>query len=99
MAALEQAKLASEAGEVPVGAVIVRDGQLVASAHNETRQRKSPLAHAEIICMERAALALGAWRLLDCSMYITTEPCPMCAGELLSHRPLKSLICVLSWTL
>ena len=79
--ALEQARKASSAGEVPIGAVIVRDGRVLAAAHNETGMRNSPLAHAEIICMERAAEAIGAWRLLDCSIYVTTEPCPMCAGD------------------
>ena len=60
-------------------------------AHNLTRTRGSPLAHAEIVCMELAAQRLGAWRLLDCTLYVTTEPCPMCAGAILQAR-LKRLV-------
>ena len=80
--AIEQAKVAYAEGEVPIGAIIV-DGnsRLLASGHNETIMRNSPLAHAEIICIERAAQAIGAWRMLDCTIYVTTEPCPMCAGD------------------
>jgi tRNA(adenine34) deaminase len=80
-AAISLARAASEAGEVPVGAVLVDpEGRVVAAAHNETLGRNSPLAHAEMICLEQAAQSLGAWRLLGCTLYVTCEPCPMCAG-------------------
>ena len=68
-------------GEVPVGAVVVRDGKIIARAHNE-RESGDPFAHAEILAMRRAAAALGTRRLTGCSLYVTLEPCPMCAGAL-----------------
>jgi len=79
-AALEQAKLARDAGEVPVGAVIVCDDEIVASAHNEREARLDPTAHAEVLAIRRAAKKLGRRRLSGCTLYVTLEPCPMCAG-------------------
>ena len=84
--ALDQAQEAAEAGEVPVGAVIVRDGQIIAKAHNMTEQMKDPTAHAEILAIRQAAKALGGWRLTGCQMFVTTEPCSMCAGAIVWAR-------------
>ena len=78
--AMAQAELAREAGDVPVGAVIVCDGKIIARAHNEREQLGDPTAHAEMLAMRRAAKALGRRRLGGCTMYVTLEPCPMCAG-------------------
>jgi len=82
-AALDEAKLAKEAGEVPVGAVIVRDGEIIASAHNEREAQPDPTAHAEVLAIRRAAKKLGRRRLSGCTLYVTLEPCPMCAGAIL----------------
>ncbi len=84
--ALEEANLAAQAGEVPVGAVIVMDGQVVAQAHNLREESKSALAHAELIAIGKANAALGGWRLHKCTLYVTLEPCPMCAGALINCR-------------
>lgn len=84
--ALEEAKKAADMGEVPVGAVIVKDGQIIARGHNETETRKDPTAHAEILAIRRAAAALGGWRLIGCSMFVTAEPCSMCAGAIVWSR-------------
>lgn len=84
--ALEQAQLAAEHGEVPVGAVVVHRGQLLAEAHNRTRSNSDPTAHAEILALRRAAQRLGDWRLLDCSLYVTLEPCAQCAGAVVLAR-------------
>ncbi|MDR3271427.1 MAG: tRNA adenosine(34) deaminase TadA [Peptococcaceae bacterium] len=84
--ALEQAWLAFEQGEVPVGAVIKQDGQLIASAHNEKETRQDPTAHAEILALRRAAELSGSWRLPGAILYVTLEPCPMCAGAMLQAR-------------
>ena len=82
--ALEQAALADAADEVPVGAVLVSGaGEVLAAAHNQTETASDPTAHAELLCIRRAATALGGWRLLDATLYVTLEPCPMCAGALL----------------
>ena len=81
-AALEQAKLAKAAGEVPVGAVIVHNGEIVASAHNEREACLDPTAHAEVLAIRRAAKRLGRRRLSGCRLYVTLEPCPMCAGAI-----------------
>lgn len=84
--ALENAKIAFENGDVPVGAVIVKDGEIIAEAYNEREYLKRAIAHAEILAIERACEKLGRWRLSDCEMYVTLEPCPMCAGAILNAR-------------
>ena len=84
--ALEQAEQALEEDEVPVGAVVVHGGRLVAAAHNQREQLRDPTAHAEMIALTQAALALDSWRLDDCTLYVTLEPCPMCAGAILQAR-------------
>lgn len=78
--ALEQARLAGELGEVPIGAVVVCDGRVVASAHNRREIDADPAGHAEFIALKEAAAVLGRWRLSDATVYVTLEPCPMCAG-------------------
>jgi tRNA(Arg) A34 adenosine deaminase TadA len=85
-AALEQARRAASAGEVPVGAVVVRDGAVVASAHNEGEQRHDPTAHAELLAIQRALHALDADRLSDCTLYVTLEPCAQCAGAIVLSK-------------
>ena len=84
--ALEEAHRAAEAGEVPVGAVVVREGQLVATGRNRREQAKNALAHAEIEAIGAACRALGGWRLMGCTLYVTLEPCPMCAGAIINAR-------------
>ena len=79
---LALAQAAQSGSDVPVGAVIVRDGQVIASAHNEREAQDSPLAHAEMLAMERACRALYTRRLSGCTLYVTLEPCPMCAGAM-----------------
>lgn len=79
------------AGEIPVGAVLVCDEKVVARAHNLTEGLQSPIAHAELLCLQQAAAELGGWRLLEACLYVTLEPCPMCAGAVLQAR-LKSVI-------
>ena len=84
--ALALAKLAGEAGEVPVGAVVTRDGQIVGKGYNAPISTHDPSAHAEIQAMRAAAAALGNYRLTDCSLYVTLEPCAMCAGAIMHAR-------------
>jgi tRNA(adenine34) deaminase len=84
--ALEQAQAALELGEVPVGAVIVYDQQVIAAAHNQRETLRDPTAHAEMIAITQAAEALSSWRLTDCVLYVTLEPCPMCAGAIVQSR-------------
>lgn len=84
--AIEQAHAARVLDEVPVGAVIVREGRLLAEAHNLTRTIPDPTAHAEAVAIRRAAAALGDWRLLDATLYVTLEPCAMCAGAIVLAR-------------
>ena len=84
--ALCQAQAAARKGEVPVGAVVVREGSIVARAHNLRETRRDPAAHAELIALQRAAKKLGGWRLMDCTVYVTLEPCPMCAGAMINAR-------------
>jgi tRNA(adenine34) deaminase len=84
--ALAQAELALAAGEVPVGAVLVREGQVIARAHNAPVGQHDPSAHAEILVMREAAAKLGNYRLDDCTLYVTLEPCTMCAGAILNAR-------------
>lgn len=85
-AAIEQAGLALEIGEVPVGAVVVKDGRIIAAAHNLVERNKDASAHAEMLALSLAARALGDWRLSGCSLYVTLEPCPMCTGAILNSR-------------
>ncbi|HEU0015393.1 MAG TPA: tRNA adenosine(34) deaminase TadA [Longimicrobium sp.] len=84
--ALEQAAAAEALGEVPVGAVIVRAGELVAAGHNLTHTLQDPSAHAEMVAIRRAAQATGHWRLLECTLYVTLEPCTMCSGAIVLAR-------------
>ena len=84
--ALQQARLASDSGDVPVGAVVVHDGQVIAARHNEREVTGDPTAHAEILALRDAASALGRWRLDDCTLVVTLEPCVMCAGALINAR-------------
>ncbi len=84
--ALEMAGLAGQLGEVPVGAVLVRDDRLRAEAHNLTATSQDPTAHAEVVVLRKAAEQLGDWRLLECTLYVTLEPCAMCAGALVLSR-------------
>ncbi len=84
--AVREAARAGEHGDVPVGAVVVRSGEVVATAHNERELRQDPTAHAEILVLRDAARALGSWRVLDSALYVTLEPCAMCAGALVLAR-------------
>lgn len=84
--ALAQAAQAEKAGEIPIGAVLVRHGVVLAAAHNTREQDKNPLEHAEIVALRLAAKAIGDWRLTDCTLYVTMEPCPMCLGALFQAR-------------
>lgn len=84
--ALEQARIAESLGEVPIGAVIVRDNQVIATGHNRRIIDSDPTAHAEIIAIRSAAQVVGDWRLSGCTLYVTLEPCPMCAGAIVLAR-------------
>jgi tRNA(adenine34) deaminase len=84
--ALEEAEAAFEAGEVPVGAVVVRDGELVGRGRNRVEERQNPTAHAELLAVTAACEALGTKHLPGCTLYVTLEPCPMCAGALVLAR-------------
>ncbi len=85
-AAVAEAKLAAAEGEVPVGAVIVRGGEIIAAGRNACEAVGDPRLHAEMLAIERACEAVGGWRLSDCDIYVTLEPCLMCAGALLNAR-------------
>ena len=87
--AIKEAMLAAEIGEVPIGAVVVRNGEIIARAHNERETGKDATRHAEIIAIERACAALGGWRLIGCDLYVTLEPCPMCAGATVNARVVR----------
>lgn len=84
--ALKEAEIAASEGEVPVGAVIVRGGEIIAKAHNMTEQTKDPTAHAEMLAIRQASQRLGGWRLPGCEMFVTAEPCSMCAGAIVWSR-------------
>jgi tRNA(adenine34) deaminase len=86
LVALEQARLAAENGDVPVGAVVVHNGVIIAARHNEREATNDPTAHAEVLALRDAAQHLGRWRLDDCDLVVTLEPCVMCAGALLNAR-------------
>lgn len=85
-AALEEAQKAFEKGEVPIGAVLVKEGAVIARAHNLKEERKDPTAHAEILVIQEASRILNSWRLSGTTLYVTVEPCPMCAGALIQAR-------------
>jgi tRNA(adenine34) deaminase len=89
--AIEQAQIAQENGDVPIGTVIVYQNQIIGKAYNQREQLKDPTAHAEIIALTQAAAFLESWRLNDCTIYVTLEPCPMCAGALVLAR-MKRLV-------
>ena len=84
--AIEEGLKAYEKGEVPIGAVIVKDGEVIARAHNLKETKKDPTAHDEILAIRKAAEKLGTWRLENCDLYVTIEPCVMCAGAILQSR-------------
>jgi tRNA(adenine34) deaminase len=84
--AIEQAQIAEENGDVPIGAIIVYENQIIGKAYNQREQLQDPTAHAEIIALTQAAAFLESWRLHGCTMYVTLEPCPMCAGALVLAR-------------
>ena len=84
--ALDEAKKAAEIGEVPIGAVIVRRGEVIASANNERETVFDATAHAETTAIRNACRQLGGWHLTDCTLYVTLEPCPMCAGAIINSR-------------
>ena len=84
--ALKEANAAAAEGEVPIGAVIVRGGEIIARAHNLTETSKDPTAHAEVLAIREAARVLGGWRLIGCDLYVTVEPCSMCAGAIVWSR-------------
>ncbi len=90
--ALELACEAGARGEVPVGAVITRNGKIIAEGKNSREGAKNALCHAELIAIDAACRALGGWRLTDCELYVTLEPCPMCAGAVVNSR-IKRVIC------
>ncbi len=89
--ALEQAKLAESLGEVPVGALVVKDGEIIAAAHNQPIGLHDPSAHAEIQAIRNAAKILGNYRLVDCTLYVTLEPCVMCTGAI-QHARIAQLV-------
>jgi tRNA(adenine34) deaminase len=84
--AIREAQAAAEHEDVPIGAVVVRDGEVVGSGHNERELRQDPTAHAEVLALREAARALGLWRVLDSVLYVTLEPCAMCAGAIVLAR-------------
>ncbi len=84
--AIKEAKKAELIDEVPIGCVIVKDDKVIARGHNVRETKKTPLGHAEIIAIDKASKKLGAWRLQDCDIYITLEPCIMCAGAIIQSR-------------
>mgnify|MGYP005759904747 CR=1 FL=1 len=90
--AMKQAKKAYKQDEVPIGCVIVHEDKIIARAYNKRNMKKNPLAHAEIMAINKAAKALGDWRLEECTMYITLEPCQMCAGAIVQARIPKVVI-------
>ena len=90
--ALKEAKKALELEEIPVGAVIVKDGKIIARGYNKKELKKDATRHAEIIAIEKASKKLDNWRLIDCEMYVTVEPCVMCAGAIISSRIKKVYI-------
>ena len=90
--ALKEAYKAYEKKETPIGAIIVKDGEIIARAHNLTEELKDPTAHAEILAIREASKKLGGWRLVDCDLYVTMEPCIMCSGAIANSRIKKLII-------
>ncbi len=90
--AINEAKKAYGQLEIPVGAIIVKDGKVIAKAHNEKEQKQDTTKHAEILAIQKASKKLKNWRLIDCDMYVTLEPCSMCAGALIQSRVRKVFI-------
>ena len=90
--AIKQAKKAAAIGDVPIGCVIVFDDKIIARAYNQRNKRKTTLAHAELLAIQKASKKIGDWRLEDCTMYITLEPCQMCAGAIVQARIPKVVI-------
>ena len=90
--ALREAKKAYKKLEIPVGAVIVKNGEIIAKAYNIKEEKKDTTKHAEILAIQRASKKLGTWRLNECEMYVTLEPCPMCAGAIIQARLKKIYI-------
>ena len=90
--ALKEAKKAYKKLEIPVGAVIVKDGEIIARAHNQKETKLDTTKHAEMVAIQKASKKLGQWRLLDCEMYVTLEPCTMCAGAIINSRIKKIYI-------
>ena len=84
--ALDEAKIAAREGEIPVGAVIVKDGEVIASAHNNREATGDATGHAEVLAIRKACEALGGWHLEKCTLYVTLEPCPMCMGAIINSR-------------
>jgi tRNA(adenine34) deaminase len=84
--AIEEAKKAEQIGEVPIGAILVKDGEVIGKGYNLREINHDPTAHAEMVAIREACERLGAWRLLDCTLYVTLEPCPMCAGAIVQSR-------------
>ena len=85
-AALDEARKAAALGEVPVGAVVAKDGEIVAAAHNTRETEKNALHHAELLAIDAACKKLGGWRLWQCELFVTLEPCPMCSGAIINSR-------------
>ena len=90
--ALKEAQKAYDKLEVPVGCVIVKDGKIIARAHNQKETKLDTTKHAEILAIQKASKKIESWRLLDCEMYVTLEPCPMCAGAIINSRIKKVYI-------
>lgn len=90
--ALKEAEKAYKKLEVPVGAIIVKDGKIIAKAHNQKETKTDTTKHAEILAIQKASRKLGSWRLIDCEMYVTLEPCSMCAGAIINARMKKVYI-------
>ena len=84
--AIEEANKAKDIDEVPVGCVVVKDNKIIAKAHNQKNSKKNSLYHAEIIALNKAMKKINDWHLLDCSLFVTLEPCPMCAGAIINSR-------------
>ncbi|MBR7165220.1 MAG: nucleoside deaminase [Clostridia bacterium] len=85
-AALNEAKKAADEGEVPIGCVIVKDGRIIARGRNAREKKKNAILHAEMVAIDKACRKLGGWRLWQCEMYVTLEPCPMCTGAIIHAR-------------